>query len=242
MWPCFIWTECAVIGRSHGELGCAMCGVPVCRGCDQSQRTQFRQIRSLKIRWDASAVSVIAFSTKSVMSFARNDVMNKVGNRTVCDKRSEQTAGTLQRRHRALHRYWWRQANLCVHNIQWRHHHCETKSMTNWRLYREFRHICNSQFTPPDTSQLERVELSRHGQCEVAISVADDRHGSTSCIGLHGCITMALQTAGVVEDLTHRPTHTHQLLISSHLLSLWKEQAMLRRSKNHTDTHTHTIS
>jgi len=40
VWPHFVW--CAVIGRSHGELGRFTAHDSVRRGCDQSQRTQFR--------------------------------------------------------------------------------------------------------------------------------------------------------------------------------------------------------
>jgi len=49
----FIWTHCAVIGHSHGELGRALWSDPVSRGSDQTQRTQFRWnvFRWGEMRW-----------------------------------------------------------------------------------------------------------------------------------------------------------------------------------------------
>jgi len=38
-----ISSECGVIGRIHGELDRFAAHDPVRRGCDQSQRTQFRR-------------------------------------------------------------------------------------------------------------------------------------------------------------------------------------------------------
>ena len=50
-WPHFILTECtAVISRSHGQLGRALWGDPVLRGCDWSLRCT--QLRWSEVRWD----------------------------------------------------------------------------------------------------------------------------------------------------------------------------------------------
>jgi len=46
IWSHFIGTECAVIGRNHGELSRFTARDPVRRGCVQSQRTQGR------MKWD----------------------------------------------------------------------------------------------------------------------------------------------------------------------------------------------
>ena len=48
-----LWSECAMIGRSHGEAGRFTAHDPLCRGCDQSQRRALNsdEMRSSEMRW-----------------------------------------------------------------------------------------------------------------------------------------------------------------------------------------------